>query len=109
MRIVRDVKYDYYTCVRYQSASKRFDRECSRHGIRRDVIEQIVLAKIQETAAEARSDKDAFVEKISKASNRNNEQKLKAKTAEIAKTERRVADLDKIIKRIYEDNISGRL
>jgi Fe2+ transport system protein B len=84
-------------------------QECSRHGIRRDVLEQIVLTKIQETVAEALCDREKFARKISRASSRENERALKTKTAEIVKAERRIAELDKIIKRIYEDNINGRL
>jgi hypothetical protein len=34
---------------------------------------------------------------------------MKFKTAELNKTERRITELDKIVARIYEDNISGKL
>jgi hypothetical protein len=34
---------------------------------------------------------------------------LKTKSAEIVKSERRIVELDKIIKKLYEDNLSGRI
>jgi hypothetical protein len=101
--------YEYYNCMRYQNAFKRFDRVCSHHSIRRDVIEKIVLAKIQETVTEACRDREAFARRIYEFSNKENDRLLKSKTAEIAKAERRVSELDKIIKRIYEDSINGRI
>jgi hypothetical protein len=109
LRILRDVKIEYYTCQRYQSASHRFTKECSRHGIRRDVVERIVLDKLIETVADARENKDVFAKKLHKSSNKESERMLRSKTAEITKTQRRILELDKIIKRIYEDNINGRL
>jgi DNA invertase Pin-like site-specific DNA recombinase len=109
LRILRDVKFEYYTCMRYQGASKYFTKLCSRHGIRRDVVEEIVLMKIQETVAEAQGDRDTFARKIMNSSNCENERLLKNMATEISKTERRIAELDKILKRLYEDNISGKL
>ncbi len=109
LRLLRSGKNEYYTCMRYQTASKHFERACTRHGIRRDAIEQITLAKIQETVSEVRSDKEAFACKINMLSNKENERVLKAKKAEAARAERRIEELDRIIKRIYEDNVNGRL
>ena len=109
MRFVRDANRHYFNCSTYHRARSHFDKACSRHGIRREILERIALNKIQEVVASALSNKEDFAERIHRTSNKENERVLKNKTAELKKEERRVAELDKIIKRIYEDNISGRL
>jgi len=109
MRISTSRSSSYYVCTKYQSERNRLHVVCSRHGINRDALEQIVLAKIQEAVTEAHADREAFAERIHRNSNKENEQILRNKTSEIKKSERRIVELDKIIKRIYEDNINGRL
>ena len=42
-------KYQYYVCSHYHNVKKHYRTECSRHGIRRDVVEEIVLSKIRDT------------------------------------------------------------
>jgi DNA invertase Pin-like site-specific DNA recombinase len=110
MRFIRDSpRRESYTCTTYQNARHHFERVCSRHGISRKVIEAVVLAKIQETVTAARSDRKQFAERIQNNSDEENGRILRIKTGEIKKAERRVAELDGIIKRIYEDNLSGKL
>jgi hypothetical protein len=110
MRYVRDKPtYEYYTCSTYQNARHHFEINCSRHAISRKAVEKIALAKIQEAVAEAISDKKAFAARIQKSSNKEIEREIKVKTAEATKGERRLLELDKIIKRIYEDNINGKI
>jgi DNA invertase Pin-like site-specific DNA recombinase len=101
--------YEYYTCAQHQNGFQHFEAHCTRHSLTRKDAERIVLTKIQETVTDARADKKAFAARIQQSSNKEIERELKGKTTETAKSERRIAELDKIIKRIYEDNISGRL
>ena len=101
--------YQYYICSRYSNVQKHFKSECSRHGIRRYTLEALVLENIRETWKYARNNKEAFTEQISKMSNRDTEKIIKTKTSELAKADRRITELDKIIKRLYEDNVSGKL
>ncbi|GHV40301.1 hypothetical protein FACS189490_05240 [Clostridia bacterium] len=110
MRYVKDKpKYEYYTCTTYQRGRHHFEENCSRHGISRKDIEKLLLAKIQETIADVNADKKAFAARIQQLSNKELEKEIKSKTAEIGKSERRIAELDRIIKRIYEDHIAEKL
>jgi len=109
MRITAGNGFEYYTCAKYQCERNRLDVKCSRHGINRLSLEELILTKIRETVDDARFDKIAFAERIRQTTNKENEQILKSKTTEIKKSENRISELDRIIKRIYEDNISGRL
>ena len=102
-------KCKYYVCSKYRKASKYFRTECSRHSIQHPIVERIVLLKIQEVLALAQTDKAKFAEKVHKSTNKDNERSIKAKTAEVLKTDRRIAELDKIIKRVYEDRIAEKI
>lgn len=102
-------KYQYYVCTLYRNSNKHYRNDCTRHGIRREDIEQLVLEKIQETIAFAQGNKAKFAELIHKATIKDGERAIKGKTSELAKADRRIAELDKIIKRIYEDNVAGKL
>jgi hypothetical protein len=99
--------YDYYVCTRYRLKKPWNDIFCTRHSILRSEVEQIALAKIQQTVALAISDKDKFAEQVNRNSGRDVKQAIKTKSAELTKAQKRVAELDKIISRIYEDHIAG--
>ncbi|GHU53420.1 recombinase [Clostridia bacterium] len=99
----------YFMCRTYRSADCFNNHLCTRHGIRVEDAEAIVLAKIQETVAFARKNKRAFAEQVFKSANKDTEKLIRAKTSELGKVERRVAELDTIISKIYEDNVAGKL
>jgi DNA invertase Pin-like site-specific DNA recombinase/polyhydroxyalkanoate synthesis regulator phasin len=101
--------YPNFVCKTYRKANVYYQRKCTRHGIRMADLEQIVLTKIQETVALAMKDESKFAERVYLSTNANIEKDIKTKTAELGKSERRISELDKIISRIYEDHVSGRL
>jgi len=102
-------EYDYYICSRYRNKTDYSGVSCTRHGIRREAIEKIALAKIQETVALAMGDKNRFIVQVNKQANRDTEKAIKSKAGELGKAERRVSELDTIISRIYEDHVAGKL
>ena len=105
----RDNKFQYYVCQKYSNATSHFVDVCSRHSIRRDVVEAIALAKIQEVLKCVRENKKAFADHVEAMTNRESADAAKSKMSELAKAERRIVELDNIIKRTYEDNLSGKL
>jgi DNA invertase Pin-like site-specific DNA recombinase len=98
--------YDYFICSHYRKM-RGYSADCTRHGIRREEIEELVFIKIRETIALALSDKEAFITRVNKNSNQNIDKLIKVKTAEHEKYERRIEELDSLIERIYEDHVSG--
>jgi hypothetical protein len=83
--------------------------KCTRHYINLKDATEIVLTKIQETMALAKGDADEFARRVHSKSNRETEKTLRAKTTELGKAERRIAELDTIISKIYEDKVVGAL
>jgi DNA invertase Pin-like site-specific DNA recombinase len=100
-------QFPKFICSRYRNSNAMNEHKCTRHGIRVDNLEQIALLKIQETAALALDDEKTFTESVHKLSNSDSEKAIRLKTAEHKKAESRSVELNKIIKKIYEDRVSG--
>jgi hypothetical protein len=102
-------RFQYFVCRLYRNSNKHYRKDCTRHGIRREQIEQLALDKIKRAVTLAKENKDAFAEQVRASTNKDTERSMKRKTAELGKADRRISELDNIIKRIYEDNVAGKL
>ena len=88
---------DNYTCGTY----KRKKDECTAHFIRAVVLEQLVLENLREVIAFARADTEGFVRQAMshRMEAQMKEQAQARRTLE--QQERRIAEIDNIIKRLY--------
>ena len=82
---------------------------CKTHSIRRVVLEEIVLRNLREAISYVTQYEDDFIQRAAERSLRERDKALAQKKAVLAQSEKRIAELDVIFKRIYEDNISGKL
>ena len=89
---------DHYICGNY----RRFVRVCSMHFIKTSVVQDLVLTSIREISAFIREDEDGFMELIQAESNSERENRLKEQKREVRKMERRVAELDGLVRKLYE-------
>jgi hypothetical protein len=113
LNISKTKDYYYFVCATNRVSSGRFRElankpKCSRHSIQMIHLEEIVLAKIQETVSFALSDREQFAKTLHRMANKESEKFLKANTAKLAKAEARIAALDKIIARTYEEHGEGK-
>ena len=92
-----------YTCGTY----KRKKGECTAHFIRAMVLEQLVLENLRGVIAFAREDTEGFIRQA--MSNRMAAQMQEQAKRMLEQQERRITEIDSIIKWLYEDNISGKL
>ncbi len=96
---------EYYICSTY-----RKDRTlCTTHSIRRVILEEIVLRNLREAIQYVTQYEDDFVQRAADHSLRERDKELAQKKDVLAKSEKRIAELDVIFKRLYEDNITGKL
>lgn len=93
-----------YTCTATQNRIK-----CTAHYIRAVVLEELVLQNLQRIMAYVQDDEDEFVRRVMK-------NKLAVQMAEqeqakrqLEKQTRRIAELDAIIQKLYEDHVVGKL
>ena len=105
LRIYHDVGHNYsaYHCRRYSMG------KCSRHSINRPLLEKLVLEELRRVTEFARRDRAKFIRTIRTEKDREFEKALRLKTALLAKNEKRIAELDTIINKTYEDHVAGKL
>ena len=90
-------------------AYRKRTTSCSAHYIRTVILEKIVLAGIRDVSAYAREHEDEFVRRVMEQDMARTKKELAAKRKELEKSKHRISELDGLFKRLYEDNVSGRL
>ena len=96
---------EHLKCSTY-SADKA---DCSAHFIRTVVLEEIVLSELRKMTTFVRENEADFLQSAYECSQKQQSAELKAAKKRLAQSEKRVAELDKLFTRIYEDNVSGKL
>lgn len=81
--------------------------ECSSHYITLEQIEEILLTDIRKHASLASEDKEKYAEHLKELSIRNSDGETEVNQKELAKCQKRMEDLDTILKKLYEDKVFG--
>ena len=95
----------YFFCSSY----RRNSEVCSAHYIRERVVEQIVLESMQRILLNVRVFEKEFARKQMNCYTEDKKKLLAAKRRELGKVKKRIAEIDTLIQKIYEDNVSGKL
>jgi len=96
---------EYYICSTYRNNREK----CTTHTIRRLVLEEIVLRHLREAIAYVKNHEDDFIREAADNSMRERDRELAVKKKALAESDKRIAELDTIIKKLYEDNATGKL
>lgn len=94
---------DCYRCTRYKSNTG----DCTMHFIREETLKRFVLRRIFDVTAMFFEDIMSFQKAVYEQRFEDAERAAKKRKREIAQAEKRITELDRIFKRIYEDDISG--
>ncbi len=94
---------DHYRCAKYKSNTGN----CTAHFIREEVLKQIVWSRIFDVTALFFDDIMAFHEMMYAQLSAETEKEMKRRKREVGQAKKRIVELDRIFKRIYEDDISG--
>lgn len=94
---------DCYRCSKYKSNTG----DCTMHYIREETLKMFVLRRIFDVTAMFFEDITSFRETVHQQRFEEAEKEARKRKREIAQAEKRIAELDRIFKRIYEDDISG--
>ncbi len=94
---------DHYRCSNYKSNTG----SCTAHFIREEVLKRIVWGRIFDVTALFFDDIMAFREMMYRQRSVETEKEMKRKKREVGQAQKRIVELDRIFKRIYEDDISG--
>jgi antitoxin component YwqK of YwqJK toxin-antitoxin module len=98
--------YAFYAC----SNSKRNGKQaCSYHYTRYDHLYEVILQDVRKQVKLAKIGDKEFREYLTNANQQRQKAKVKKMTKVRAKSNKRFAELDLIIKRLYEDNVLGKI
>lgn len=99
-------KNDYLICSTYAKHGKE---ECSGHRIRVDELEMIVLDDLRRVTHFARMKEKQFAEHINQKNSAETRKEINALNKELTAMQKRRGELDSLFKRLYEDNVLGRI
>ena len=98
-----DGKQDHYRCAKYKSNTG----SCTAHFIREETLKAIVRQRIFDVTARFIENIMDFREMVYQQQFAEAEKDMKRKRCEVEQARKRIAELDRIFKRIYEDDING--
>jgi DNA invertase Pin-like site-specific DNA recombinase len=84
-------------------------KRCSTHYIRVIALEEIVLRHLREAIACVSCHKDEFVRAAMKSGMQGRQGSIVKQKDALLRTEKRIAEVDDIIRKLYEDNVTGKL
>ena len=96
---------DEYFCSNYRTQT----RSCTHHYLRTPIVEQLILNSLHDVSEYARANKEQFISLVMSNSSTEQERNLKAQKKKLTTYRKRNNELDTIIRKIYEDNITGKL
>ena len=104
----RDSGGCFFNCSSFRNKSKS-EHVCSPHGIREVVLDEIMLEELRRITYTARTKEREFAEYINRKSSSENKRELAAKQKEYDRLTKRKSELNALFKRLYEDNVLGRI
>lgn len=95
-----------YACSTYRRYGKSY---CSMHYITYENLYDIVLSDIKKHANAVNLEPERLLKHLTEQSNLKSKKQIAQSEREIGKAERRIAEFDNIVRRLYEDNVSGKI
>ena len=100
-----DGRQDHYVCSNYKSAMG----QCSAHYIREEVLRDLVLTHIQRALRYIQQFESGFVSLKYEQSFEDRRREILEMKRGIVRAKRRIDELDKLFRHIYEDHVIGKL
>ena len=98
-------KQDCYICGNY----KKRTHDCTAHFIRTDLLTAGVLSNLRKVTSYAAKHEARFMKLLIEQNEDGGKRRNAAKRKELDAAEKRIAELSAIFKRLYEDNVLGRV
>lgn len=100
---------DEYNCSRYDLGKQRYDNYCTTHLIRTSVVNELLLEAIKSVCDYALHNEPEFMAQVCSASEDRQKKAANTICQRKQRNEKRTEELTRLIRKLYEDNISGRL
>ncbi|MBR3107712.1 MAG: recombinase family protein [Clostridia bacterium] len=98
-------KQDHYICSKYKAGRG----ECTAHYIREHVLRDIVLERIRAVTDYVREDAEGFQQEWMQSTRDAQAKSIQQDQKQLAQAKKRLADVDKLMTRLYEDHVLGSL
>ena len=96
---------EHLKCSTYSS-----DKDaCSAHFIRTIVLKEIVLGELNKMVSFVKDNEDEFIQAAMDNSVQKQSSELTKSRKKLKEAEKRIAELDRLFTRLYEDNVSGKI
>lgn len=95
----------YFFCSAYRKNSE----VCSAHYIREKVVTETVLESMRRILLNVQAFEKEFARKQMECYSEDKKKKLAQKRRELNKAKKRIAEIDSLIQKVYEDNANGKL
>lgn len=99
--------YTHFRCSQYKRTSRT--QNCTQHYIREEVLYRLVLKQLQHFLSYLQQFERIFVKQQIDTTLAERRFELSAKQKQIEKDEKRINELDRLFRKIYEDNVNGKL
>ena len=100
--------YDADSNFRCSSYRQRY-RDCTMHYIKASVLEELVRLAIQKAAVSVMEDEAGFMEQVRSLSESRIETGLGERQKELHAMQKRVEELDVLVRKLYEGNATGKI
>jgi len=100
---------DTYECSTYRRNAARQVEQCSIHYVRSSVVRERLLDVIRQTCAAARENEAEFIQDVRGTEAARQEETVRTYREQLAKAGRRIAELDMLLRKAFEDNVAGKL
>jgi len=96
---------DAYVCSSY----RQLTRDCKMHYIPTKNLEKLILNAIRRISWYVQENEKEFIQKVREVSSIQQEESVKACKRQLRQSEKRYAELDGLVKKLYESNATGKL
>ena len=100
---------EHYNCSTYTLTREREERKCCSHTVSNAALRQLVLETIRTASTYAIENEAEFIQRIRSASEVRRQEAAKELKRRIGKTKKRIAELDVLIKKLYESYAMGKM
>lgn len=105
LHTTKNESQDSFNCSTYRNGIQR----CTAHYIREVMLFNLVLMHLQRVLAYVKRYEDVFVLSVSKKTTEEQKRAIIEKRRTLEQHSKRIAELDLLFQRIYEDNVASRI
>ncbi len=100
---------DAYCCANFRSNARSLRDCCTMHYIRTAAVRELLLDTIKNVSAFVKKSEAEFVRQVREASELRQEAAAKASRKQLAKDQKRHAELDTVISKLFEQSAAGKI